>query len=162
MAIQPIRLRSVFTLAMFGLAFTASASEADIHIPDLTQVRFAGLGGVSGEMLMYLGIVICAIGAVFGLVQYKQTKALPVHKSMADVSNTIWETCKTYLFTQGKFLAILWVLIAACMVYYFGFLSEHKDASGNPLGSGQVAFNGFVVLCASVLGILGSYGVAWV
>src|SRR5207253_2657620 len=105
--------------------------------------------------------VICAVGAAFGLVQYKQTKALPVHSSMANVSNTIWETCKTYLFTQGKFLAILWVLIAACMVYYFGFLSEHKDANGTPLGSGQVAFNVFVVLCASVLGILGSYGVAW-
>src|SRR4029077_2784319 len=115
----------------------------------------------SGVTLMYLGLLICILGAVFGLVQYKQTKALPVHRSMADVSNTIWETCKTYLFTQGKFLAILWVLIAACMIYYFGFLSEHKDPSGNPLSSGQVAFNVFVVLCASVLGILGSYGVAW-
>src|SRR5205085_579725 len=95
------------------------ASEADIHIPPLDTVKFDGLGGVSGAALMYGGLVICLIGAIFGLVQYKQTKALPVHKSMADVSNTIWETCKTYLFTQGKFLAILWVLIAACMVYYF-------------------------------------------
>src|SRR5204863_795615 len=119
------------------------------------------LGGVSGVTLMYIGILICFVGAAFGLVQYKQTKALPVHKSMGDVSNTIWETCKTYLFTQGKFLAILWVLIAACMVYYFGFLSEHNDASGNPLPTSQVAFKVFVVLCASVLGILGSYGVAW-
>src|SRR6185436_16271732 len=92
---------------------------------------------------------ICGIGAIFGLVQYKQTKALPVHDSMAKVSHTIWETCKTYLFTQGKFLAILWVLIAACMIYYFGFL-EHKAA-------GHVV----VILLASILGILGSYGVAW-
>src|SRR5437588_536994 len=140
---------------------TTSASEADINIPDLRQVKFPGLGGVGGVTLMYFGILICFVGAAFGLVQYKQTKALPVHKSMADVSNTIWETCKTYLFTQGKFLAILWVLIAACMVYYFGFLSEHVDASGKPLGAGQVAFNVFVILCASILGILGSYGVAW-
>src|SRR5438874_9451159 len=148
-------------LLTFSSAVGVSASEADIKIPPLDTVSFSGLGGMKGTTLMYLGIVICAIGAIFGLVQYKQTKALPVHKSMADVSNTIWETCKTYLFTQGKFLAILWVLIAACMVYYFGFLSEHKDASGNPLPASQVAFNVFVVLCASVLGILGSYGVAW-
>ncbi len=137
------------------------ASEADIKIPDLTQVKFNGLGGVSGVTLMYIGILICALGAVFGLVQYKQTKALPVHESMAKVSHTIWETCKTYLFTQGKFLGILWLLIAVCMVYYFGVLSEHKDASGAPMSTGKVAFNVFVVLCASILGILGSYGVAW-
>src|SRR5437764_689037 len=91
---------------------TVSASEADINIPDLAQVKFDGLGGVGGVILMYFGIIICAIGAVFGLVQYMQTKALPVHESMAKVSHTIWETCKTYLFTQGKFLAMLWVLIA--------------------------------------------------
>jgi len=132
-----------------GLAYGAFASEADIKIPDLTQVRFAGLGGISGEMLMYLGIVICAIGAIFGLVQYKQTKALPVHASMANVSHMIWETCKTYLFTQGKFLAILWLLIAACMIYYF------KVLQGNSIG------HVIVILLASVLGILGSYGVAW-
>src|SRR5438552_14122756 len=94
-------------------------SEADIKIPDLDPVTFSGLGNVSGLTLMYLGILICAAGTVFGLVQYKQTKALPVHESMGNVSNTIWETCKTYLFQQGKFLAILWVLIAGCMVYYF-------------------------------------------
>src|SRR6266566_7574059 len=151
----------VLILAIFGLSTAAFGSEADIKIPPLDAVKFAGLGGASGITLMYIGIFICFIGAIFGLVQYKQTKALPVHESMATVSNTIWETCKTYLFTQGKFLAILWVLIAACMVYYFGFLSEHKDASGNPVASSQVAFNVFVVLCASVLGILGSYGVAW-
>ena len=103
-------------LFILGLANVASASEADIHIPDLTNVKFAGLGGMTGSTLMYLGILICALGAAFGLLQYVQTKALPVHQSMASVSNMIWETCKTYLFTQGKFLAILWVLIAACRI----------------------------------------------
>ena len=126
-----------------------AAGESDIDIPPLDTVRFAGLGGISGVTLMYLGLAICLIGAVFGLVQYQQTKALPVHDSMAKVSNTIWETCKTYLFTQGKFLAILWVLIALCMVYYF------KVLQGNAMG------NVVVILLASILGILGSYGVAW-
>ena len=125
------------------------AGEADIKIPDLTHVHFDGLGGISGVTLMYLGIVICAIGAAFGLIQYTQTKALQVHSSMASVSHMIWETCKTYLFTQGKFLAILWVLIGACMVYYFGYLGHNS------------AVHVAVILLASVLGILGSYGVAW-
>ena len=125
------------------------ASESDIVIPDLTTVHFDGLGGISGVTLMYLGILICFVGAIFGLVQYKQTKALPVHQSMAKVSNTIWETCKTYLFTQGRFLALLWLLIAACMVYYFMGL-QHKEVG-----------NVVIILLASILGILGSYGVAW-
>src|SRR5438034_818655 len=127
----------------------AHASEGAIKIPPLDAVKFDGLGGVSGAALMYGGLLICLIGAVFGLVQYKQTKALPVHKSMGDVSNTIWETCKTYLFTQGKFLAILWVLIAACMTFYFMGL-QHEQF-------GRV----LIILFCSILGIMGSYGVAW-
>ncbi len=141
--------RGALLLALIGASTGAFAGEADIKIPDLTQVKFDGLGGVSGVALMYFGIVMCAIGAIFGLVQYKQTKALPVHECMGNVSNTIWETCKTYLFQQGKFLAILWILIAACIFFYFKVL-EGK-------GIGDV----IVVLLASILGILGSYGVAW-
>src|SRR5882724_8759527 len=90
----------VALLAIVGSSLSAFASEADIHIPPMDTVVFPGLGGVTGPQLMYLGIVVCFIGAVFGLLQYVQTKALPVHASMASVSNTIWETCKTYLFTQ--------------------------------------------------------------
>ena len=142
-------------------AWGARASEADIKIPDLGTVNFAGLNGMSGHTLMMIGIAICAVGALFGIWQYLQTKALPVHESMAKVSHTIYETCKTYLLTQGKLLAILWTLIAACMIFYFGFLTDHKDAAGQPLSAGHVAFNVFVILAASVLGILGSYGVAW-
>ena len=130
------------------LGGSASASEADLRLPKL-DVTFPALGNMTGHTLMLAGLVICVIGALFGLLQYKQTKNLDVHTSMAKVSNTIWETCKTYLFTQGKFLAILWLLIAACMVYYFGVL-QHNSL-------GHVA----VILAASVLGILGSYGVAW-
>jgi K(+)-stimulated pyrophosphate-energized sodium pump len=130
-------------------AATVRAGDADLPIPDLTKVKFDGLGGVTGIHLMYMGLVICGIGAIFGLWQYLQTKALPVHKSMADVSHTIWGTCKTYLFQQGKFLAILWVLIASCMFCYFKVL-QHKPM-----------VDVIVILLASVLGILGSYGVAW-
>ncbi|HLP77347.1 MAG TPA: sodium/proton-translocating pyrophosphatase, partial [Candidatus Paceibacterota bacterium] len=141
--------RCLGAFALFGSSLGAFASEADIKIPDLTTVKFAGLGGVSGHTLMMLGIVVCAIGALFGIVQYMQTKSLPVHECMGKVSQSIYETCKTYLFTQGKLLAILWVLIGACMVVYFGVL-QHNTAT-----------HVLVILLASILGILGSYGVAW-
>ena len=144
-----ISLWALAVFCLFALATNAFAGEADIKIPPLDTVKFAGLGGISGSALMYIGILLCGIGALFGLVQYKQTKALPVHDSMAKVSHMIWETCKTYLFTQGKFLAILWVLIACCMVYYFGALQ------------GNSAAHVVVILLASILGIMGSYGVAW-
>ncbi|MBP9751137.1 MAG: sodium-translocating pyrophosphatase [Candidatus Peribacteraceae bacterium] len=127
---------------------TLRASEADIRIPDLNSVQFLG-GALSGQAVLMLGLVVCGLAMIYGWMQYLQTKNLPVHKSMSDVSQIIWETCKTYLFQQGKFLASLWVLIAICMGYYFGVLS------GNSTG------HVIVILLASVLGILGSYGVAW-
>jgi len=137
------------TALLLAGAGSALASEADLKIPKLNSVSFESLGGMKGDTLMYIGLAVCVLGGLFGLVQYIQTKNLPVHKSMATVSNTIWETCKTYLFNQGKFLAILWLLIGTCMVYYFGVL-EKKPVN-------HIA----VILAASVLGILGSYGVAW-
>ncbi len=139
----------IATLLLLGSTAGLHASEADLKIPPLDPVHFDGLGGISGIVLLYLGIGVCAIGATFGLVQYFQTKALPVHQTMADVSQTIWETCKTYLFQQGKFLALLWLLIAACIFFYFKILE------------GLSLSNVLVILTASVLGILGSYGVAW-
>jgi K(+)-stimulated pyrophosphate-energized sodium pump len=144
-----VLLWALATFCLFGLATNVFAGEADIHIPDLTQVKFAGLGGISGTALMMLGIAVCAVGALFGIWQYLQTKSLPVHESMAKVSHSIYETCKTYLLTQGKLLAILWVLIAGCMIVYFKFLQD--NTMGHVL----------VILLASILGILGSYGVAW-
>ena len=131
-------------------ATTTFASEADIPLPDLTQVSFNTLGmTLAGTTLLHLGLVVCLFGLGFGLLQYSQVKALPVHPKMKAVSDTIWETCKTYLFQQGKFLAVLWVLIGACMSYYFVGL-QHKSFG-----------NLVIVLSASILGILGSYGVAW-
>jgi K(+)-stimulated pyrophosphate-energized sodium pump len=138
-----------------ALAGVASASEADLILPDLGAVKFFN-DSITGTNLMLIGIVVCAIGLAFGLWQYVRTQKLPVHKSMSDVSNIIWETCKSYLAQQGKFLAILWVLIAICMAYYFGFLTPNEGKS-----TAKVAADVGIILAASVLGILGSYGVAW-
>jgi len=126
----------------------ARASEANIKIPDLDLVSFFG-GRVSGHQVLMIGLAVCAAGVLFGWWQYLQTKALPVHPSMSRVSNIIWETCKTYLAQQGKFLVGLWGLIALCIAYYFGGLA-HESAT-----------HVVIILASSVLGILGSYGVAW-
>ncbi len=126
----------------------ARASEADIRVPDLTSVSFLD-GTLSGTTVLTIGLVVCLAGAAYGWWQYLQTKRLPVHPAMTGVAQIIWETCKTYLFQQGKFLAILWVLVAGCIGSYFGALLHE------PLG--HVA----AILLASVAGMLGSYGVAW-
>ena len=116
---------------------------------------------ISSDMLMGAGIVVCVLGLLFGLIQYLQVKKLPVHKSMGNVSDTIWETCKTYLLQQGKFLVGLWILIALCVVYYFGSL-QHWFEGVDPDGNGNPGVTGLLtVLAASILGIMGSYGVAW-
>src|SRR5688500_972743 len=141
----------IFILAFtFLLSLPAFGSEADIKIPDLQMVNFDVQGNsVSGMLLLYIGLAVCVLGILFGWMQYIQTKAMDVHASMRAVSEIIWETCKTYLFQQGKFLAILWVLIALCIGYYFLILQSL------PVG------NVILILSASILGILGSYGVAW-
>src|SRR5690242_363024 len=92
-------------LTLFAAA-NVRASEADIHLPPLQDVSFFN-GSVSGNAILIFGLIICAIGALFGILQYQIIRALPVHKTMSDVSHTIWETCKTYLWQQGKFLAAL-------------------------------------------------------
>ncbi|MCX6955596.1 MAG: sodium-translocating pyrophosphatase [Verrucomicrobia bacterium] len=135
-------------LAVLLVPSVARANEADIKIPDLSAVSFLG-GALSGTAVLMIGLAVCVAGVLYGWLQYIQTRNLPVHASMGAVSQIIWETCKTYLWQQGKFLALLWALIAICMVYYFGVLSQNSAA--------HVA----LILAASVLGILGSYGVAW-
>ncbi|MDD3845323.1 MAG: sodium-translocating pyrophosphatase [Syntrophorhabdaceae bacterium] len=144
-------LSTALLLLMFMLvALPAFAGEADIVLPDLSTVTFNLFGSaVSGVSIMYFGIIICFVGLIFSVMQAKQTKNMPAHKCMLDVSAVIWETCKSYLAQQGKFLFILWVLIAVCMVYYFMGLSHA------PFG------NMAIILVCSILGILGSYGVAW-
>ena len=147
---------SCATLAGFGaLAALFSPSNAfaggdvNIRIPDL-GVTFNLFGStVSGPSLLWAGIVVCLLGLLFGFMEFSKIKGLPVHRSMLEISDLIYETCKTYLLQQGKFLIGLWVVIAACMVYYFMFLI------------GETASVVALILFWSVLGIVGSYVVAW-
>ena len=149
---------SLFAPLFAWLAFftpaTAQAQEVEVHrggeasliLPDLASVEVLGM---SGHSLLMFGLLVAAGGIAFGIVALFQVKNLPTHRSMAEVSDIIWETCKTYLITQGKFLMILEALIGAIIVLYFGFLQQL-----DPLRV-------LIILAMSVVGILGSYGVAW-
>ncbi len=129
------------------LAQQHKGGEASLVLPDLSTVNF--LGGINGHTLLLGGLVVSALGMVFGLIIYNQLKNLPVHKSMLEISELIYETCKTYLITQGKFILRLEALIAIIIVLYFGVLSG--------LGMMRV----LIILLFSLVGIAGSYGVAW-
>ncbi|NNG46174.1 MAG: sodium-translocating pyrophosphatase [Deltaproteobacteria bacterium] len=144
--ISPKLVSAAVLLFTVLLASAAAASEAELKIPDLSTVSFLGM---TGHNLLVWGLLICFLGMVFGFVQYTQIRNLPAHSSMREISDLIWETCKTYLITQGKFLAILWAFIAAIMVVYFGFLRHFATI--------QVV----IIVVFSIVGILGSYGVAW-
>ena len=121
--------------------------EANLIIPDLSQVSF--LGGIHGRSLLMGGLVICALGLLFGLVFYSQLKRMEVHESMREVSELIYETCKTYLITQGKFILVLEIFIGFVILLYFGFLLKFA------------AMKVVIILLFSLVGIAGSYGVAW-
>ncbi|UCF21687.1 MAG: sodium-translocating pyrophosphatase [Gemmatimonadota bacterium] len=129
-----------------GDAQHPAGGEASLVLPDLSQADFLG---VDGKSLLVWGLLVCLLGLAFGLVNYLRVKRLPVHSSMKEVSQLIWETCKTYLITQGKFLLILEVFIGLIILLYFGVLLDFE-----PL---RVA----VILVFSLIGIAGSYGVAW-
>jgi len=120
--------------------------EASLKIPDLAQVHVAGVGG---RTLLTAGLGVCVLGLVFGLVIFNQLKNLPVHASMREISELIYETCKTYLITQGKFILLLEVFIGTIIVLYFGFLLHFE------------ATRVLIILLFSLIGIAGSYGVAW-
>jgi K(+)-stimulated pyrophosphate-energized sodium pump len=136
-------------LAALGLPAAARASELDLQLPviDTTYQLFGA--GIPGRTLLLLGLGVCVLGMAFGWAMYRQVKRMPAHQSMLDVSSTIYETCKTYLLQQGRLLMVLELFIAACIVYYFGVLERQ--------GPGKVA----LILMWSVVGILGSYSVAW-
>src|SRR5438128_1883687 len=121
--------------------------EVNLVVPDLSRVTF--LGGISGPSLLMGGLLIALLGMVFGLVIYKRLRDLAVHASMREISELIYETCKTYLQTQGRFLLILEVFIGTALIFYFGFLQR--------LGVYRVV----IILIFSIIGILGSYSVAW-
>jgi K(+)-stimulated pyrophosphate-energized sodium pump len=129
-----------------ALAATERRSEIDLVIPDLASVAFLG---IDGHTLLLFGLGVCVLGLVFGLVIYGQLKNLPVHRSMLEISELIYETCKTYLITQGRFILILWLFIGAIMVIYFGVLQAMPTV--------KVA----TIIFFSLVGIAGSYSVAW-
>ncbi len=126
---------------------SAVGGEAHLVLPDLSQATF--IGGTNGRSLLMWGLGVCALGLLFGLMTYTQLRNLPVHRSMLEISELIYETCKTYLITQGKFLLILEIFIGSVILIYFGVL-QHMEAV-------KVA----IILLFSVVGIAGSYGVAW-
>ncbi len=132
--------------AAFAQPSSEVGGEANLKLPDLSQVQFLG---VDGHRLLLFGILFCVFGLLFGLTIYTRLKNLPVHRAMREISELIYETCKTYLITQGKFLLLLWAFIAVIIVLYFGVLLKYE------------AVRVIVILLFSVVGIAGSYGVAW-
>ena len=134
----------------YGQGETAGG-EASLKLPDLTTVNFANFGGLNGHNLLSIGLLFCVGGLLFGLAIYVQLKNLPVHRSMREISELIYETCKTYLVTQGKFILLLWAFIAVIISLYFGWLK--------PVGNVAVTLP--IILGFSLVGIAGSYGVAW-
>jgi K(+)-stimulated pyrophosphate-energized sodium pump len=129
-----------------AVAPRAEGGEANLVVPDLSQAQFLG---VSGRALLMSGLVVCALGLVFGLIIYSQLRNMRVHESMREISELIYETCKTYLITQGKFILILEVFIGLVIALYFGVLRHFEP------------FRVAIILLFSLVGIAGSYGVAW-
>ena len=123
-----------------------TGGEANLRLPDFHQVQILG---VDAHKLLTYGILFCIFGLIFGLVIYGRLKNLPAHESMKETSQLIWETCKTYLINQGKFLLLLWIFIAIIILVYFGVLLKFD------------ALRVVIILAFSILGISGSYGVAW-
>jgi K(+)-stimulated pyrophosphate-energized sodium pump len=148
-------LKKTFTLATLLTIPTATAlaqpdagGEASLKLPDLSQVSFFH-GAIDGHRLLLIGILFCLFGFGFGMTIYMRLKNLPVHRAMREISELIYETCKTYLVTQGKFLLLLWVFIGVIILLYFGVLLKYE------------AVRVLIILAFSIVGIAGSYGVAW-
>jgi K(+)-stimulated pyrophosphate-energized sodium pump len=144
-------------LALLAFASAALAQpsgepggEAGLKLPDLSSVSFLGMNGHS---LLLIGILFCIFGLGFGMAIYTRLKNLPVHRSMREISELIYETCKTYVVTQGKFLLLLWVFVAVAIVLYFGVLAPVPDK--------PIAVTLPIILLFSIIGMGGSYGVAW-
>jgi len=141
-----VLLTAGYALAQPATQTDEAGGEAALKLPDLSSVSFLG---VDGHRLLMIGLLFCVFGLGFGMVIFMRLKNLPVHRSMREISELIYETCKTYLLTQGKFLMLLWAFIAAIIVLYFGVL-RHFEVP-------RVV----IILVFSLVGIAGSYGVAW-
>jgi K(+)-stimulated pyrophosphate-energized sodium pump len=146
MRFQPVTTAVLAAVAAALMPALAHASEASLILPDLGSGR---------PLLFWLGIVVCGGGLAFGIAQFSALSKLPVHRAMREISELIYETCKTYLLTQMRFIGILWLFISAIMVVYFKFLAV--DHAGNALSWAKV----ITILLFSLVGIAGSCGVAW-
>ena len=144
-------MKRIFSLSklmysLFALILTSIptfASEADLVVPNIKEIS------IDSYNMLIVGIIVSVIGVLFGFIEFLRVKKISVHEAMANVGNTIFETCKTYLVQQGKFLLVLEILIGLCIAFYFGFLEEMNLT------------NVLIILGWSVIGILGSYSVAW-
>lgn len=140
--LAPKSLLAALATLLFGIS-PAFAGDADLVVPSIKTLSPDSFN------LLVLGMIISVVGLIFGFIEFLRIKKLDVHSAMAEVGNTIFETCKTYLVQQGKFLIVLEVLIGLCIAFYFGYL-QHMGLQGV-----------LTILAWSVIGILGSYGVAW-
>ena len=147
-----LKISAVVALLTVGAASAfaqpEAGGEASLKLPDLSSVSFFN-GAINGHKLLLIGILFCLFGLGFGMAIYMRLKNLPVHRAMREISELIYETCKTYLFTQGRFILLLWVFIAVIILLYFGLL-QHMEAA-----------RVLIILAFSLVGIAGSYGVAW-
>ncbi len=150
---KTLSLAALLTVsAVSALAQPEAGGEAGLKLPDLSSVSFFN-GAIDGHKLLLIGILFCLFGLAFGMVIFMRLKNLPVHRTMLEISELIYETCKTYLVTQGKFILLLWAFIAVIIAAYFGWLS--------PVPGKSVALTLPIILAFSLVGIAGSYGVAW-
>src|SRR5712691_7209684 len=124
-----------------------AGGEINLVVPDLTQATF--LNGIGGRTLLMGGLLVAVLGMLFGLFIYQKLRKMPVHSSMLEISELIYETCKTYMLTQGRFLMILETFIGVAIIFYFGFL-QHLEV-----------YKVVIILIASLIGIGGSFSVAW-
>jgi K(+)-stimulated pyrophosphate-energized sodium pump len=149
-------LVSLLALPLLGasaaLAQPSEGGEASLKLPDLSSVSFLN-NAIDGHKLLLIGILFCLFGLAFGMVIFMRLKNLPVHRAMLEISELIYETCKTYLITQGKFILLLWAFIAVIIAAYFGWLAPVPDK--------PIAVTLPIILLFSLIGIAGSYGVAW-
>ena len=158
-ALVPLALSIITAPALLAQSTAPAGGEASLVLPNLGQVTF--LGGINGRALLMGGLVVCALGLLFGLLIYTHLRGLPVHQSMREVSELIYETCKTYLLTQGRFLLVLWLFIGVAVAFYFGRLAAWTDPVSGAAMHGYPAGRVIIILLFSLIGMAGSYGVAW-
>ena len=142
----PLTVHAAAALTTAQTLVHARGGEASLVLPDLSTETFLG---INGHSLLMWGLLVCLLGLAFGMTIFRRLRAMPVHRSMLEVSELIYETCKTYLVTQGKFILLLEVFIGVIMIFYFGVLQQFAP--------NKVA----IILLFSLIGIAGSYGVAW-